>query len=163
NDREGADMADSTDDARLAIPMGVIGETGETQPELTADALRNVRPESAAVLARSQRPRAMLGVTANVDPKDLEQSGWGVLFASDADPAIKDRLKPLLDWRQQQVQSDTLFRVFEGQDGVRPGQRVSAWAQSKGVTLAAPVQPRNGVPFYLLIVGSPTRIPFEFQ
>jgi hypothetical protein len=157
-------MADeSEDDARLAIPMGVIGETGEIQPELTADALRNVRPESAAVLAKAQRPRAMVATTASMNEADLTQAGWGVVFASDADPAIKAALQPLLDWRKQQVQDETLFHVFEGPEGVRPGMRVGAWAAARGVTLSAPVKPSNGVPYYLLIVGSPTQIPFEFQ
>jgi hypothetical protein len=151
------------EDARLAIPMGVTGETGEIPPELTTDALRNVRPESAAVLARAQRPRGLAATAERIDASDLTQTGWGVLFASDADPKIKDHLQPLLDWRKQQVQDDTLFRVFEGREGVGPGQKVGPWAAARGVTLSAPVKPVNGVPFYLLIVGSPTRIPFEFQ
>jgi hypothetical protein len=37
------------------------------------------------------------------------------------------------------------------------------WLSSKGLGLNAPVDPSAGVPYYVLIVGSPSRIPFEFQ
>ena len=115
------------------------------------------------VLARSQRRRALALDGAVDDPMKLEQAGWCALFPSDADPAIKEALKPLLDWRRDQVKDDWFFKVFEGPDGVRPGQTAQAWAATRGVSLAAPVSPRKGVPYYLLIVGPPGRIPFEFQ
>jgi hypothetical protein len=94
---------------------------------------------------------------------DLTQTGWGVLFASDADPAIQAALQPLIDWRKEQVKDDSLFAVFNGADGVQLGQKAGSWADSKGVSLVAPVSPSKGVPYYLLIVGSPQRIPFGFQ
>ena len=93
----------------------------------------------------------------------LRKRAGRVLFASDADPAIKEALTPLIDRRKSQVNDEKLFRVFDGPAGVRPNQTAGSWALAKGVSLAAPVGPRRGVPFYLLIVGSPQRIPFEFQ
>ena len=149
---------------QMPVPMGVVGETGETHPPMTADDLHHISQDSAVVLARSQRG-PVLAVDSSVDDQtDLNQTGWGVLFASDADPAIKEALQPLLALRKAQVNDDRLFRVFEGlSGGVRPGQTAGSWALNKGVSLAAPVSPRRGVPFYLLIVGSPARIPFEFQ
>jgi hypothetical protein len=53
--------------------------------------------------------------------------------------------------------------VFAGAAGVRPGQTAQNWAAARGVSLSAPVSPRRGVPYYLLLVGSPMQIPFEFQ
>jgi hypothetical protein len=151
------------DAERMPIPMGVIAETGATHPRLSNDDLRHIRPDSAAVLARADAGK-VLGVDSSVDdPMDLTQTGWAVLFASDVDPAIKEALKPLLDWRKGQVNDDKLFRVFEGPAGVRPNQTAGSWAAARGVSLAAPVGPNRGVPFYLLIVGSPERVPFEFQ
>ncbi len=120
-------------------------------------------PDAGIVQKRAQ-PENVLGFDASVDDgKDLRQTGWGVLFASDADPTIKEALQPLLNWRQSQVNDDKLFKIFEGNAGVRLSQTASAWTSAKGVSLVAPVSPAKGVPYYLLIVGSPKRIPFEFQ
>ena len=148
---------------RMPIPMGVVAETGATHPRLTEDDLRHIRPDSAAVLARADAGQKLAVDSSVDDPMDLTQTGWAVLFASDVDPAVKDALKPLIEWRRSQVNDDKLFRVFEGPDGVRPNQTAGSWALAKGVSLAAPVGPNRGVPFYLLIVGPPQRIPFEFQ
>jgi hypothetical protein len=147
----------------MPIPMGVVAETGAVHPRLTEADLRHISPDSAVVLARAEVGRVLAVDSSVDDPMDLAQTGWAVLFASDADPAIKEALKPLLDWRKSQVNDDKLFRIFEGPAGVRPNQTAGSWALAKGVSLAAPVGPRRGVPFYLMIVGSPQRIPFEFQ
>jgi hypothetical protein len=61
------------------------------------------------------------------------------------------------------VKDDSLCRVFTGVEGVKPQQKATSWAAARGVSLSAPVSPDKGVPYYLLIVGSPERIPFEFQ
>src|SRR4030095_9372635 len=68
-----------------------------------------------------------------------------------------------LEWRKSQVNDDKLFKIFEGNAGVRPGQTAGSWAATKGVSLAAPVSPRRRAPYYLLMIGSPQRVPFEFQ
>ena len=97
------------------------------------------------------------------DPNDLTQAGWAILFASDADPAIVRQLQPLIDLRSQQVQDPKLFKQFAGNDGVLPGETADAWARRHSVSLTAPVDPFQGVPYYVLIAGSPDRISFEFQ
>jgi hypothetical protein len=148
---------------RMPIPMGVIAETGATHPRLTEDDLQHISRDSGPVLARAARNR-MRGIDSSVDDQmDLTQAGWAVLFASDIDPAIREALTPLLALRQGQVNDEKLFKVFEGTAGVRPGQAAGSWAAAKGVSLAAPVSPRRGVPYYLLMVGSPQQITFEFQ
>ncbi len=147
---------------RLPIAMGVIAETGDTHPELDASSLQHIRPTPAFVQQRVREP--VLAIDGSVDdPMDLTQSGWAAVFASEADPAIHQALQPLLDLRKAQVNNDQLFRIFEGAAGVHTGQSASSWAMSKGVSLSAPVNPRKGVPFYLLLVGSPKQITFDFQ
>ena len=149
--------------SKMPLPMGVRADTGQTRPPLTEDDLHHITGDSAAVLARGKRGK-VLSVSSTVDDaSDLSQAGWGVLLASDADPAILEALKPLLDRRRGQVQEDRLFKIFQGPAGVRPTQRASSWAANKGISLVSPVEPFKGVPYYLLMVGSPKAIPFEFQ
>jgi len=145
---------------RMPVPMGVIAETGDTHPELTEEILERMAPDSEAALTRGLRARAMAFVE---DEMDLSHAGWGILFPSDVDPAIIDALSPLIEWRRAQVNDEKLFKIFSGKSGVGPTQTAQHWAASRGVSLSAPVMPRRGVPYYVLIVGSPARIPIEFQ
>ena len=61
------------------------------------------------------------------------------------------------------MNDEKLFKVFEGPDGVRPKQTAGSWALAKACRSPRRSVPRKGVPYYLLIVGPPQRIPFEFQ
>src|SRR5947209_18198406 len=45
--------------------------------------------------------------------------------------------------------------------GVSNKQSAASWAADRGVSLVAPVNPFKGVPYYLTIVGSLDRIPYE--
>jgi hypothetical protein len=150
----------------LPYPLLMNALTGASMPAVP---LANLAGLSADLPGAEQRiaNSKHLGTDYSVDdPNDLTQAGWAVIFASDADAAVKAQLQPLLDLRQKQVQDPNLFKVFEGpaNGGVLPGQTAASWAQQRGVALTAPVDPcQGGVPYYLLIVGSPDRIPFEFQ
>ena len=159
-------MAADEELTRMPIPMGVRAN-GQPRPALTADDLlrhaEGVSSDSGVVVARAQEGK-VLGFAGNVDdPKDLRQTGWAVLFASDADPGIRQQLEPLLELRKRQVQDERLFKIFEGPEGVFPSQSADNWARQRKVSLSAAVDPRKGVPYYLLIVGSPQQISFEFQ
>jgi hypothetical protein len=155
-------MSDITS-ANLPYPLLVNATTGNAGPALPLEniaALPSDLPGADQRIANSTH----LGTDYSVDdPNDLTQTGWGILFASDADPAIQAQLQPLLDLRKQQVQDPALFKIFSGNTGVLPGQSAANWAQQRGVSLTAPVDPFQGVPYYLLIAGSPERISFEFQ
>ena len=147
----------------LPCPLLINALTGVATPPVPLDNVIGLTdlPGADQRIANSKH----LGTDYSVDdPNDLTQAGWGIIFASDADPAIQAQLQPLIDLRKQQVQDPSLFKVFSGNDGVLPGQTAASWAQQHGVSLTAPVNPyQGGVPYYLLIVGSPDRIPFEFQ
>lgn len=147
----------------MPIPMGVDALTGKAHAALRSDAMLPFGPPHPFEVARVGRPPVLALHAGVTDASDLTQTGWAVLFASDADPAIKTGLQPLLDLRRSQVNNDKLFKIFEQADGVRPRQPAANWAASRGVSLVAPVDPGKGVPFYLLIVGSLERISYEFQ
>jgi hypothetical protein len=94
---------------------------------------------------------ALLGV----DLDRLDQAGWGIIFHEDAPESVRAALEPLIAHRRQQAGSR--FKILE----YRKGELVRDWYRRHGVW-AGNVDPEL-VPYYLLLVGAPTEIPFEFQ
>ena len=100
------------------------------------------------------------GLKEGHDPKKLDESGWGVIFAHDAEPALVDALRPLLDWRKEQA--GEYYREYTGgMGGFRPNDTKTTWLGRQGGSVG-PADPEK-VPYYLMIVGSPERIPYRFQ
>ncbi len=102
-----------------------------------------------------QNPHA--GVEA--DARDLAETGWGVIFQHDADPALMEALEPLLKLRKEQA--GERFKIYSGADGYRPGESKSQFLERHGMG-PGPVNP-DKVPYYLLLVGDPTSMPYRFQ
>jgi hypothetical protein len=113
-------------------------------------------PERTGWLRRlAKRFGSILGLPADVDPHDLAQTGWGVVFAQDTPPEVRDALKPLTDRRGEQAKH--LFRVLD----YKPGEAREGWL-ARFKAHGSDVNP-TAVPYYLLLVGNPEQIPFEFQ
>lgn len=104
-----------------------------------------------------------LGPMEGIDPDDLADAGWGVIFPSESDPRIKHALRPLLDLRRGQAgaRDPRRFRVLEGPNGVRPGESKTSFLARHGVGFG-PADPER-MSYYLLLVGSPVDIPYRFQ
>ena len=147
-------------------PFGVSAETGRPLPELsdeTVDSLaarETQRGGDQALAAQKAGEQADFAVTDVDDANDLSQTGWGVIFAETASGDVEVALKPLLEHRQGEA--GTLFQIFKGADGYKKGETARAWLERHGVSFNT-VSPDMGVPFYLLVVGSPDEIPLEFQ
>ena len=107
-----------------------------------------------------QRVQKSLGLKAGIDPGQLSQAGWGVMFAHDGDPAVRAALAPLLQHRC--TQAGERYREFAGADGYRPREQSWDFLRRYKHAPAGPVDPER-VPYYLLIVGEPEEIPYRFQ
>jgi hypothetical protein len=161
-------MANKVTSEELLYFNGVNGATGDyglppmTGGELTKFIQGEVPPENLDELKwrYQQKDQAFFGVKEGVDPKNLAEAGWGVVFAHDADPAIKEALSELLNLRQEQA--GPYFKTYEGgEKGYRPDESKSKFLARHGAG-PGPADPEK-VPYYLLIVGSPEVIPYLFQ
>jgi hypothetical protein len=97
-----------------------------------------------------------LGLPFDVDPLDISQAGWAVVFHKDEDAAVKDALQPLIKHRSTQVPDETRLKALE----YRPNESRQRWLARYGVA-AGTIDPTR-VPYYLLIVGDPSKVPFGF-
>ncbi len=160
----------------LIYPNGIDAETGEplvpTLPVATVAAMAQGRPIAkgeldelrARVAVLNRRREDDYGVMAGVDPNDLAQAGWGVIFASEDEaglPALREALAPLLNLRRGQAGVRYRDETVDPKFFYLPGESMSAWRSRNGGAPGA-VDPRR-LPYYLLIVGDPQRIPFDFQ
>ena len=147
---------------------GINGATGDyglppmTGDELAAFIRGEGKPENLNELRfrHDQDIIAQLGVKEGVDPKKLAEAGWGIIFAHDADPAIKEALSDLIALRTEQAGAH--FRLYEGGQGYRRNKDTKSSFLARHGAGPGPADP-DKVPYYLLIVGSPEAIPYKFQ
>ncbi|MGC9397080.1 MAG: hypothetical protein ACP5J4_19730 [Anaerolineae bacterium] len=156
---------------------GIDGDTGSyalppmTAAELVQVILGEATPEN--ILELRKRHERQMGeyLGPEVDHIRLDEAGWGVIFPQypvvekerqKKVEAIREALQPLLQLRQQQA-----------------GERFAAWCQGTGKGFYVGKENKNAyldrhgsgpgaadpdkVPYYLLIVGSPSDIPYDFQ
>lgn len=134
-------------------PNGIHAATGAPWlPPLTADELvarvfRRKPPEELEEAGKVIPP--------DLDGDDLGQTGWGVIFPEDVDPAVEEALSELVEYRQSQA--GWLFQRFSRQAGETSRRFLARHGVGPGV-----VDPEI-VPYHLLVVGGPEEIPFSFQ
>jgi hypothetical protein len=132
---------------------GVDATTGDylVPPRTAAEVLALLRNRPAQPAARAMVP--------GLDPRDLAESGWGVVFPRPGDPAVREALRPLLEHRRAQATaaSEERYRELE----LRPGEELEAFLVRHGRG-PGPVHP-DRMPYYLLLVGDPAAIPFGIQ
>lgn len=160
---------------------GINGSTGrpldefQLTTELIARVARQIRLSDADLRdaklrrAQDQRSKHRFGVGEGIEIANLAQAGWGVIFPAnlpgDQVAALKDALQPLLDLRREQASRTNpyFYREFIGPElGYRTGESKNDFLKRFGRGPGA-ANPALGVPYYLLIVGSPEEIPFVFQ
>jgi hypothetical protein len=109
-----------------------------------------------------------LALADDRDASDLADAGWGVIFATDEDPAVIEALRPLMAHRQKMAGDyyyEYLGEKIAGErrwPGHRPGESKEDFLDWRKAESFGPADPENA-PYYLLIAGDPARIPFDFQ
>ena len=111
---------------------------------------------------------AEYGVKEGVDVNKLEEAGWGVIFPAGFDPTIKEALQPLLEWRRGLV--GPYYRCYDGTEIGPDGKTLEPYYPGdssleflgRNMIGPGPADPEK-VPYYLLLVGGPGEIPYEFQ
>src|SRR6266849_2898222 len=153
----------------MPIPFGISADTGQPLEGIDDAALDSfkvnghngaVAKEYLKTKAESDEPD--FGTIGDVDSNFLDQAGWAVMFSPGVDRKIREALQPLLDRRKAQVSDENLFKIFEGASGYQPEDTATGWLRRQNVRMDV-VDPQLGVPYYILIVGPPDEIPFEFQ
>lgn len=155
-------------------------------------------PERQALHREKERSlEGHFGVTSDTDPNKLEEARWAVVVHAFDKADLLKALWPLIEHRCRQMGFAPPAVTFNvGEDCVtwwsrhtdggaktlekhwgqiapvliyRPGDRVNGWLARHGV-MAGPVDPRRGVPYYLLLAGRPGApagdqavIPLNFQ
>ena len=157
---------------------GINGASGDyLLPPLTAEQVSKIAqgeefdPDNLEdiELKKRQKEEPDFAPIEGVDPKNLAQTGWGVIFAYDADPAIQEALSELLDHRKKQAtqQHEHYYQEYKGIQGYRYDKAKNQYESKKnflarqGVS-SGPADP-DKMPYYLLIVGDPVTIPYRFQ
>lgn len=151
----------------LCFFNGIDGATGEylAPPLSTRQVADLARREPRYHLPGSpHRERARSGPQdkgpgEGVDPGDLGQTGWGVIFSPSVSPEVREALSPLLAHRRSQAQRERKIRYREL--SYQAGETKTGFLMRHGVA-PGPAEP-DRMPYYLLLVGDPEEMPFELQ
>lgn len=146
---------------------GVDGGTGQLlfepvrHQDLLNAALRKLPPDGPELQAimriseRLRRPR--LKPRYGYKPDNLASVGWAAVIGPGIDSEILDALDPLQERRRRQAGN----RYREPLE-YREGESSADFLLRLGVPPDSEVSPKV-VPYYLLLIGGPETIPFEFQ
>jgi hypothetical protein len=118
-------------------------EYNKTPPE--------VRDQTKSLSERKNQPT--YGFNANLE--DLAQARWGVIFAANEDDAIKAAIEPLIKHRADLLGFTP--PVFD----FRPDWNAARFLSQNGVEQGFGEVEK--VPYYLLLVGDPSKVPFRFE
>ena len=164
--------------AQLLVCNGIDATTGDylmkdmdvRQLASIATGGRLEGDEIADLQHKSRRARQTnYAVVEGVDPNDLAQAGWAVVFPAASDDAaarqaaIRDALAPLLAHRRAQATAGDhpLYHEYAGELGYRAGETKQQYLARLGAG-PGPVRPQK-VPYYLLLVATPEEIPYRIQ
>lgn len=94
-----------------------------------------------------------------IDPRNLAEAGWGVIFPEGREDELREALAPLLALRRSQASgiSESRYRELVH----RSSESKARFLARHGVA-PGPADP-DRLPYYLLLAGSPEEISYRFQ
>ena len=156
---EGEAMADESTAAATHRPddRRIVVNASTSEPEITP---RAASIDEIAKPVRSRRPHVWHGtwrreafVRAAVRCRKIEKAGWAIVFGAAPASSVRDAL-PLIEHRRKQA-----GRLLKELD--YNGEQLRDWLGKQGVS-PGNMKPAK-LPYYVMLVGSPEQIPFEFQ
>ena len=146
-------------DPNLVYVNGIDFNTGEYafKPRSIDDLAKQVLAHPGADRfgdMHGDKPRSF-ALPFDMDPNKLNESGWGVIFHPDTPQKVRDALEPLIALRR--TQAGECFKALD----YKKGEQARDWYARHGIS-PGNLDPTI-VPYYLLLVGPPELIPFEFQ
>jgi hypothetical protein len=154
-----ASNAGGTPNPDLIYVNGIDPDTGTyAVPPVSIEELAKtvrVRPGGAEFLDLHTDAARSFAPPFGMDLEKIEEVGWGIVYHEDTPKVLRDALMPLVEHRRKKA--GDLVKVLE----CKKGEQVRDWYSRMHVS-AGNLDPEV-VPYYLLLVGPPTRIPFEFQ
>jgi predicted DNA-binding ArsR family transcriptional regulator len=143
--------------ADLVYVNGFDVDTGKPfAPRSIGEIAKSVHAGESAGSLNKVRGGASRSLPVDMDPTKLEETGWAILFHEDTPKDVRDALAPLMALRKTQASA----RYRELPD-YRKGEQTRDW-YARNATSPGNFDP-GIVPYYLLLIGPPDLIPFEFQ
>jgi hypothetical protein len=138
---------------------GIDPETGTyaIPPRSIDDLAQRVRTRPGVANLRElhgDTPRSF-AVQFGLDLTNLADAGWALVLPEDAPREVHDALTPLVEHRRKQA--GELLQVLD----YKKGEQVRDWYRRHDIAPGSFEAAK--VPYYLLLVGPPSAIPFEFQ
>lgn len=127
--------------------LGAEGKLSQAQRDGLEQNLRAKLAQEAVAGARDREIQRERGL-------NLSERGWGVIFATGADKRLATALRPLLERRKRQAGDQYRELVLKADESA--GKMVARFKSS-----ARGSDPN--LPQYLLLVGCPEEVPFNFQ
>jgi hypothetical protein len=122
--------------------------------------LEQVARSVEAMLRDSRHPEQDSGplhaLPYGIREPDVRRAGWGIVFPVGTPAPVRQALQPLISHREKHVEAGC-FHVLD----YLPEEKVEEWLVRHDMS-GGDVIP-SLVPYYLLLVGAPTEIPFDFQ
>jgi hypothetical protein len=144
-------------DPNLIYVNGIDPDTGTfaVPPVSIDDLAKNVRSKPDVEPLAEERATRGPFAPFGKDMTRLEDVGWAIVFHEDTPQEVRAALAPLIEHRR--ALAGNLLKVLD----YKKGEQVRNWYGRHSISIGD-LDPEL-VPFYLLLVGPPTGIPFEFQ